>query len=429
MRKINKILSIIKSMKLGVILLVMLGVTSVAGTMIPQNESVQFYAQNYGSKFNNLLQLLELDNVYYSWWYAFIVTLLIINLTTCIITRLPSVVRHMKSVPDGRGALIEKNLLFEVEAEGVIENLSAHMGFKKLKEIDENIYASRKNNIGYMGSWMLHLGILLIIVFFALGNRFAYETNLYGVPGTMGQLENTDLFMKINSFDVKFRDDFTAEQYITNIDIINNKQEVLKIGDVSVNSPLRYNHYSFYQNSMGYAVNLKVYEGEEKIHDDVFYQSEVYVSNGKKFAVQFMNFYPDMEMTGEGPKTITPYFNNPYMLYAVFYEGYMADMNVVPCNSSIIYREFSFTVDRPQEFTLINIRKDLFTPFAFLGALILIAGIMVTFYLVPVTLYAVKTKETALFYICSKKNNEMIKIKLLLKYDDFKRGEQSNGLE
>ncbi|WP_019230297.1 cytochrome c biogenesis protein ResB [Sedimentibacter sp. B4] len=429
MRKINKILSIIKSMKLGVILLVMLGVTSVAGTMIPQNESVQFYAQNYGSKFNNLLQLLELDNVYYSWWYAFIVTLLIINLTTCIITRLPSVVRHMKSVPDGRGALIEKNLLFEVEAEGVIENLSAHMGFKKLKEIDENIYASRKNNIGYMGSWMLHLGILLIIVFFALGNRFAYETNLYGVPGTMGQLENTDLFMKINSFDVKFRDDFTAEQYITNIDIINNKQEVLKSGDVSVNSPLRYNHYSFYQNSMGYAVNLKVYEGEEKIHDDVFYQSEVYVSDGKKFAVQFMNFYPDMEMTGEGPKTITPYFNNPYMLYAVFYEGYMADMNVVPCNSSIIYREFSFTVERPQEFTLINIRKDLFTPFAFLGALILIAGIMVTFYLVPVTLYAVKTKETALFYICSKKNNEMIKIKLLLKYDDFKRGEQSNGLE
>lgn len=416
-------------MKLGVILLLMLGVTSVAGTMIPQNESVQFYAQNYGSKFNNLLQLLELDNVYYSWWYAFIVTLLIINLTTCIITRLPSVVRHMKSVPDGRGALIEKNLLFEVEAEGVIENLSAHMGFKKLKEIDENIYASRKNNIGYMGSWMLHLGILLIIVFFALGNRFAYETNLYGVPGTMGQLENTDLFMKINSFDVKFRDDFTAEQYITNIDIINNKQEVLKIGDVSVNSPLRYNHYSFYQNSMGYAVNLKVYEGEEKIHDDVFYQSEVYVSDGKKFAVQFMNFYPDMEMTGEGSKTITPYFNNPYMLYAVFYEGYMADMNVVPCNSSIIYREFSFTVDRPQEFTLINIRKDLFTPFAFLGALILIAGIMVTFYLVPVTLYAVKTKETALFYICSKKNNEMIKIKLLLKYDDFKRGEQSNGLE
>jgi len=429
LRKINKILSIIKSMKLGVILLVMLGVTSVAGTMIPQNESVQFYAQNYGSKFNNLLQLLELDNVYYSWWYAFIVTLLIINLTTCIITRLPSVVRHMKSVPDGRGALIEKNLLFEVEAEGVIENLSAHMGFKKLKEIDENIYASRKNNIGYMGSWMLHLGILLIIVFFALGNRFAYETNLYGVPGTMGQLENTDLFMKINSFDVKFRDDFTAEQYITNIDIINNKQEVLKSGDVSVNSPLRYNHYSFYQNSMGYAVNLKVYEGEEKIHDDVFYQSEVYVSDGKKFAVQFMNFYPDMEMTGEGPKTITPYFNNPYMLYAVFYEGYMADMNVVPCNSSIIYREFSFTVERPQEFTLINIRKDLFTPFAFLGALILIAGIMVTFYLVPVTLYAVKTKETALFYICSKKNNEMIKIKLLLKYDDFKRGEQSNGLE
>lgn len=416
-------------MKLGVILLVMLGVTSVAGTMIPQNESVQFYAQNYGSKFNNLLQFLELDNVYYSWWYAFIVTLLIINLTTCIITRLPSVVRHMKSVSDGRGALTEKNLLFEVEGEGVIENLSAHMGFKKLKNIDENIYASRKNNIGYMGSWMLHLGILMIIVFFALGNRFAYETNLYGVPGTMGQLENTDLFMKINSFTAKFRDDFTAEQYITNIDILNNKQEVLKSGDVSVNSPLRYNHYSFYQNSMGYAVNLKVYEGEEKIHDDVFYQSEVYVSDGKNFAVQFMNFYPDMEMTGEGPKTITPYFNNPFMLYAVFYEGYMVDMNVVPCNSSINYREFSFTVDSPQEFTLINIRKDLFTPFAFLGALILIAGIMVTFYFVPVTLYAVKTKETTLFYICSKKNNEMTRTKFLLKYDDFKRGEQSNGLE
>lgn len=417
-------------MKLGIILLILLGVTSVAGTMIPQNESMQFYAQNYSSKFNNLLQLLELDNVYYSWWYVLIVILLIINLTTCIITRLPSVVRQMKSVPDKEVAFTEKNLLFEIESEVDIDNLSDHIGFKKLKKIDENIYASRKNIIGYMGSWMLHLGILLIIVFFALGNRFAYETNLYGVPGTMGQLENTDLFMKINSFDAKFRDDFTAEQYITNIDILNNRQETLKSGDVSVNSPLRYNHYSFYQNSMGYAVNLKVYEGEENIHDDVLYQSEVYVSDGKKFAVQFMNFYPDMEMTGEGPKTISPYFNNPYMLYAVFYEGYMADMNVVPCGSTINYKEFSFTVDSPQEFTLINIRKDLFTPFAFLGALILIAGIMITFYFSPVTLYAVKAKHTSLFYIYSKKNNEMTRTKLLDKYNYFiKMGEQSDGLE
>jgi cytochrome c biogenesis protein len=417
-------------MKLGIILLVLLGVTSVAGTMIPQNESMQFYAQNYGSKFNNLLQLLELNNVYYSWWYVFIVMMLIINLTTCIITRLPSVVRKMKSLPNGGGAFTEKNLLFEVEGEGELENLSSYIGFNKLKKIDENIYASRKNNIGYMGSWMLHIGILLIIVFFALGNRFAYETNLYGVPGTMGQLENTDLFVKINSFDAKFRDDFTAEQYITNIDILNNKLETVKSGNVSVNSPLRYNHYSFYQNSMGYAVNLKVFEGEENIHDDVFYQSEVYVSDGKKFAVQFMNFYPDMEMTGEGPKTISPYFNNPYMLYAVFYEGYMADMNIIPCGSTINYKEFSFIVDSPQEFTLINIRKDLFTPFAFLGALILIAGIMITFYFSPVTLYAVKTKDTFLFYICSKKNNEMTRTKLLLKYDKFtKMGEQTDGLE
>jgi cytochrome c biogenesis protein len=320
--------------------------------------------------------------------------------------------------------------LFEVGGEGDIEGLSAYIGFKKLRKIDENIYASRKYNIGYMGSWMLHLGILLIIAFFTLGNRFAYETNLYGVPGTMGQLENTDLFMQINSFRAKFRDDFTAEQYITNIDILNSKQETVKSGDVSVNSPLRYKGYSFYQNSMGYAVNLKVYEGEENIHDDVFYQSKVYVSDGKKFAVQFMNFYPDMEMTGEGPKTISPYFNNPYMLYAVFYEGYMADMNIVPCGSTINYKEFSFIVDSPQEFTLINIRKDLFTPFALLGALILIAGIMITFYFSPVTLYAVRTNDTILFYICSKKNNEMTRTKLLLKYDEFiKTGEQSDGLE
>lgn len=416
-------------MKLGVILLVLLGVTSVAGTMIPQNESVQFYAQNYGSKFNNLIQLLELNNVYYSWWYVFIVIMLIINLTTCIITRLPSVIRKMKSLPDGGGSFTEKNLLLEVEGDGDIKNLSGHLGFKKLRKIDEYTYAARKNNIGYMGSWILHLGILLIMVFFALGNRYAYETNLYGVPGTIGQLENTDLHMKINSFDAKFRDDFTAEQYITNVDILNNKQETVKSGNVSVNLPLRYKGYSFYQNSMGYAVNLKVYEGEENIHNDVFYQSEVYVSDGKKFAVRFMNFYPDMEMTGEGPKTVSPYFNNPYMLYAVFYEGYMADMNVVPCGSTINYKEFSFIVDSPQEFTLINIRKDLFTPFAFLGALILIAGIMSTFYFSPVTLYAVRTTETTLFYICSKKNNEITRTKLLLKYDDFKKGEQSDGLE
>lgn len=418
----KKIVAFMKSMKLSIVLLMVLGAASVVGTVIPQNESPQFYTQNYGSLFNSLREFLDLDNVYFSWWYIAITGLLSVNLTTCIILRLPRVIRQIKTVPEAKDNLAENNFLFKAGSSDV-EKLFEVMGFKKPVRTGDNTYASAKSTFGHLGSWLLHLGILFIMVFFTLGNIFAYETNLYGVPGTMGKLEGKDLYMKINSFNVNFRDDYTVEQYISNIDILNKEGDVLKSGDVSVNSPLRYNHYSFYQNSMGYAVNLKVYKENQSIYEDVFYQSEVYVNDDKSFAVQFVSFYPDMEMTAEGPRTKSPRFDNPHMLYVIFYNGYMAGMNVSPMGRPVSYGEYSFTVDNPTEFTQINIRRDLFTPMAMAGAAVLLVGIILTFYFVPMTLYAKENQGEWSFYLISKKNVDTAKSNLLFKYENYKRGE------
>lgn len=418
----KKFMAFMKSMKLSIVLLVVLGAASVVGTVIPQNESPQFYAQNYGSVFNSLLGFLDLDNLYFSWWYMAITGLLLVNLTTCIILRLPRVIRQMRIVPEPENRLSKKNFLFKT---GILdlEKLFKVMGFKKPVRTGDNTYASAKNSLGHLGSWLLHLGILFIMVFFTLGNIFAYETNLYGIPGTMGKLEGRDLYMKINSFHVDFREDYTVEQYISSIDILNEEGDVLKSGNVSVNSPLRYNHYSFYQNSMGYAVNMKVYKEGQQIYEDVFYQSEVYVNDDKSFAVQFVSFYPDMEMTAEGPRTKSPRYDNPHLLYVIFYNGYMAGMNVSSMEKTVSYGEYSFTVDNPTEFTQINIRRDLFTPMAMAGAAVLLWGILSTFYFVPMTLYAEGNEGEWSFYLISKKNVDTAKSNLLIKYEDYKRGE------
>ena len=49
------------------------------------------------------------------------------------------------------------------------------------------LYQSR-NRLGIWGSWLSHLGMLIIVVGFALGQVMHVDTSVYGVPGQTNSL-------------------------------------------------------------------------------------------------------------------------------------------------------------------------------------------------------------------------------------------------
>lgn len=71
-----------------------------------------------------------------------------------------------------------------------------------------------------MGSWLTHLSIIIIILAFAFGRYKGFDEFVHGVPGSILDLQNSDKKIKINQYDVLFREDYTVDQYITSLEVL-----------------------------------------------------------------------------------------------------------------------------------------------------------------------------------------------------------------
>ena len=89
MKKLGKFL---RSMRFGIILLCLIAALSVAGSLLPQGREMGFYAQNYPD-YHGLILLLQLDDIFSSWYFVLLMSLLALNLTLCSLVRIFSMVK------------------------------------------------------------------------------------------------------------------------------------------------------------------------------------------------------------------------------------------------------------------------------------------------------------------------------------------------
>ena len=78
------------SIRLTVVLLLSLAATSVIGTLVPQNANPEAYFHQYGAFFYRLFDILNIFDMYHSWWFQLLLLLLICNIVACSIDRLSS---------------------------------------------------------------------------------------------------------------------------------------------------------------------------------------------------------------------------------------------------------------------------------------------------------------------------------------------------
>jgi cytochrome c biogenesis protein len=170
------------SLRLAVLLLIVLAAVSIFGTFIPQDQQPQFYIQKYGVDVYHDLKLLGLIDLYHSWGFRLVTSLLTLNLVVCSIRRMkgivrrtfnPTVVRSAESIkalpifnelPPGRADVLERALVekrFRIRKTGAI------------------IYGS-KGVIGLWGDVVTHISILLILLGALVGSLgFVGTVNVY----------------------------------------------------------------------------------------------------------------------------------------------------------------------------------------------------------------------------------------------------------
>ena len=262
MKKISQVLNWLSSLKIAILLLLLIAISCAAGTLIPQQESNQFYYDNFnknpflGIINANILLLFEFDHVYTSFWFLFLLIWLGLALSVCSFRRqLPILKSALNWIDYKSPSQIAK---LSVAQTIVTNNCSKSLEKIKLnlkkqgwnvKETDGRI-AARQGVIGRLGPILIHLGMILLMIGATYGSLNGKTIEKFLAPGRSIDLLNNNeekgLTIELQKFQIERDPQGRAEQYKSIVNVIepngNNQSK-----EISVNYPLRYKGLTLYQ--------------------------------------------------------------------------------------------------------------------------------------------------------------------------------------
>ena len=386
------------SMRFALILLGILVAACVAGSVIPQGEAASYYLTTYSEKRGGAILALGLDDVFHCGWFIVLTVILCLNLIGCNIIRFPSLLKRTRQgfTPEN---FMRSGSRAEICRTNDPETLLRECGFRKTVkgQADDGaayIYGV-KNKAGIWGAWLCHLGMLIVIAGFGFGQMMQVQYAVYGIPGQTKAVEGTPYEVTIDDFKVELREDDTVEQYTASITMTDTKTGESQSGQTSVNHPATLFGMRCYQNSTGWAAVMQIIKDDEVIQENVLCAGEyVRVEDKEALSVMFAAFYPDYEKGPDGmPRTASSKLNNPAYLYRLYYENEILGMNVLEDGEAITVDEYTIVFKDPQSYTLIQIKRDPFTPLAGAGALIVMIALILAFYLRTAEVCAKQTED------------------------------------
>jgi len=178
-------------MSFAVSMLVFLGIASVIGTILKQNEPYENYIIKFGQFWFGFFEKIGLYDVYHSVWFLIILLFLVISTTLCITKNTPIILKDFLLFKD---SLEEKSLLSfthhlvlknkrEVNLSQVIHYLK-QANFKvkeKLKDNGDILIVAKKGNYQRLGYIFTHVGVVVICLGGLLdGNLIFKAQELFG---------------------------------------------------------------------------------------------------------------------------------------------------------------------------------------------------------------------------------------------------------
>ena len=312
----DRIWDFLCSLKLAIILVLLLALTSIIGTIILQNGAPADYIREYGQTNYELFKKLQFIDMYHSTWFIGILALFSVNLICCSIKNFPRVWKFVKEPTLVASSGIFKGSANRAEfsckgskhqvAEQISTLLKKEFAKPILTEKDEKIYLfTQKGIYSRFGAYITHLSILVIMAGAVIGNVWGYKAFVNIVEGSsvdqVRSRNGTGLIdlgftVRCDDFDVSYYPNSNRpKDYNSDLVILENGKEVVH-KRIEVNDPLTYKGIKFYQSSYGSAGNpffkVKVTENStgEVIELKAHQGKHAQLPGGYSFAVT--NFTP-----------------------------------------------------------------------------------------------------------------------------------------
>lgn len=383
MEILKKIYKFIASMKFAILLLIVVAVACMIGSFVPQGEMFEQYRSAYSERTAAFILAFHLDDVFRSWWFIALVSLLCLSVLFCNLTRVRTLIQQTKYAADPARTV---SLAPVASAEGIsdpepaLKRLRFYHPARTIVGEKEVLFAYR-NRLGFWGAWICHIGIILIVLGYALGQMTLFSAEVYGTPGQTKPIENTPYEITIDDFRTERSETGFVEQYVSSVTVRNNETGETQSGTSSVNHPAVLEGYKLYQTASGYAVRVTIAE------DGVPFESADLCA-GEELTIEFLPGF-SLYLNAYEPD------HNGKAAYQIlfFYQGQHMDVgtNYFSPGAVIDLAPYTIMLSEPIEYTLLRVKKDSYSWLVLIGAFLTIAGLFLALYVVPETVWAVRT--------------------------------------
>ncbi|UCG78272.1 MAG: cytochrome c biogenesis protein ResB, partial [Nitrospirota bacterium] len=417
---VDKIWDLFASVKLAAITFGLIALSSIIGTIIEQGgepeKNLQILQKMFGESLAPSLyrisEKLGFMDMYHSWWFISFLVLFTTNLIICSLDRLPRILKIVRQpvhpLPEEKFSTytISREIQSSSSAEPLRDSLRTaikRFGFNAT-EVSESgtvqFYAD-KGAWSRLGVYITHLSILLILVGAVIGIFFGFNGFLNLPEGYSSQVayarnggtaHELGFTIKLDDFDVEFYEGKDMpKDYKSWLTVLKNGREVKKQA-IEVNTPLRFDGYTFYQSSYGampnpqglYIIRATSNTGKSEVLN--LSPGESFKIPGTEIVINITDFNPAIAFRQDGSTfTYSDMMNNP---------GILIDFNIDGEQySGWILKRYPRTWDIPQghrvefidywgaQYTGLQVRKDPGVVIVYLACLIMAIGLYSAFFM------------------------------------------------
>ena len=381
----KKLYNFVRSMKFGLILLLVVVGFSVVGSLIPQTFDEPWYIENYPS-FGQFIINLGLHRMFSQWYFIIVCVLLGLSLAIATIARFKALRKILPATLDVPTSGYRNDTLDDEK----VSRLRTYLQRKRYRELntgEATVY--HKNRLGYFGSAIVHLSLLLILIFGGLVLSLSYYNDVFLFPGETAVLSDGST---MHLFDFTRRDPVTGrEESISTVQVTTPDGRNSGVREIRVNQPLRFNSYVFYQFHHVYAGSITAVDTETGGSDHFFLTEPSLLTMDGITGIWFHTVYQGWRLDEETAQMVIifydapGYFPNP--LYSiVVVEDFFTEQHRFAIPGSHIHvgnirYEFNDLVHYPG--IRVNFSPQPFPVLLVGAAVLLMVGLALAFYFTP----------------------------------------------
>jgi cytochrome c biogenesis protein len=378
------------------------GILTLIGVIVDQGKDPGVYFDSYPAPIARAILRLGFDNIYHSPWYVGIIGLILTSLAVCTFKRvIPARLPALHPVKIDK---IPLNATISVrgEEQSVRDRVEAFFrdrGWSVRKRRFGGIEWSfaDKHNWARRGVLVAHLGFTIIAcgttIYWALG--FSGETAI--VTGQSVLIPQSKAVIRLNDFRYRIQPILTKSgmvyqpiDYVSHV-TVTGKNGIPTPMTVRVNHPIDVDGTLYYQASYGFGMRFNVlHDGKivPSLSNRVLLEGDTLDIPGLRRTLVYDRFIPTVDRSSGMPSP-DPRVNDPAVVISMTQGGDDLGDALVPLHTWVDlgngWRIF------PQQYVLYSgfqYRYDPGIPLVGIGALVLLCGLVISFYFLPARLYA-----------------------------------------